>query len=191
MAAYGVVLGGVVVIAAVFVLKAAIFGIRIDDPLPFLFSTGIVASFAALACFFPGWRATLVTPMVAIRDDPGSIWRSARRGALDLVERVSNLIPGSARELSDEVLLEEFVDSSRHAESLRQAIQLSLEALREAVNSVSVRRAVAGAVYDEVHFAGGGVAHGPVARISVSAAADARRSGCVAPLGFRETGAPG
>jgi predicted permease len=137
MAAYGVVVGGVVAIAAVFVLKAAIFGIRIDDPLPFLYSTGIVASFAALACLFPGWRATLVTPMVAIRDDPGSIWRSARRGALDLMGRVSNLIPSPAQELSDEVLQAGFVDSSRQAESLRQAIQLSLAALREAVNSES------------------------------------------------------
>ncbi len=67
-------------IAAVFLLKSEIFGIRIDNPLPFLFSTGIVAGITALACFFPGWRATLVAPMAAIRDDPGSIWSSAHGG---------------------------------------------------------------------------------------------------------------
>ncbi|HLK22425.1 MAG TPA: FtsX-like permease family protein, partial [Bryobacteraceae bacterium] len=133
MAVYGVAAGCVVVVGAVFVLKASIFGIRIDDPLPFLYSTGIVASFAAIACFFPGWRATLVTPMVAIRDDPGSLWRSA----VDFVERVSHLMPGPARELSDNNLLAKFVQSSRQAESLRQAIQLSLDALREAIKSRS------------------------------------------------------
>jgi len=59
----------VVVVAAVFLLKSQILGIRLDDPRPFLYSTGIVAGIAALACFFPGWRATLVAPMAAIRDD--------------------------------------------------------------------------------------------------------------------------
>jgi len=135
MAAYGIAAGGVVVIAAVFVLKSRIFGIRIADPLPFLCSTGIVAGIAALACFFPGWRATLVAPMAAIRDDPGSIWRSAR----GLAKRVSGLIAGSADEaaVSEGALMAEFVDSSRHAESFRQAIQLALEALREAIGCQS------------------------------------------------------
>jgi serine phosphatase RsbU (regulator of sigma subunit) len=135
MAAYGIVIGGVVVIAAVFLLKSEIFGIRIDDPRPFLYSTGIVAGIAALACFFPGWRATLVAPMAAIRDDPGSLWSGAR----GLAKRVSGLIAGSADEaaVSEGALMAEFVDSSRHAESFRQAIQLALEALREAIGCQS------------------------------------------------------
>jgi predicted permease len=57
MAAYGIAAGAVVVVAAVFLLKSQILGIRLDDPRPFLYSTGIVAGIAALACFFPGWRA--------------------------------------------------------------------------------------------------------------------------------------
>jgi serine phosphatase RsbU (regulator of sigma subunit) len=139
MAAYGVAIGGVAVIAAVFLLKSEIFGIRIDGPLPFLYSTGIVAGIAALACFFPGWRATLVAPMAAIRDDPGSIWRSARTGARGLATRVSGLIAGSGDEaaVSEGALMAEFVDSSRHAESFRQAIQLALEGLREAIRCES------------------------------------------------------
>jgi serine phosphatase RsbU (regulator of sigma subunit) len=135
MAAYGIVIGGVVVVAAVFLLKSEIFGIRIDGPLPFLLSTGIVAGIAALACFFPGWRATLVAPMAAIRDDPGSLWSGAR----GLAKRVSGLIAGSPDEaaVSEGALMAEFVDSSRHAESFRQAIQLALEALREAIGCQS------------------------------------------------------
>jgi predicted permease len=139
MAAYGVAIGGVAVVAAMFLLKSAIFGIRIDDVRPFLYSTGIVAGFTALACFFPGWRATLVAPMAAIRDDPGSIWRSARTGALGLAQRVSGLISGAGDEaaVSEGALMAELVDSSRHAESFRQAMQLALEGLREAIHCES------------------------------------------------------
>lgn len=139
MAAYGIALGGVVVIATVFLLKSAIFGIRIDDLRPFLYSTGIVASFTALACFFPGWRATLVSPMVAIRDDTGSIWRSARSGARTFAKRMSLLISSSEDEgaVSEAALMAEFVDSSRHAETFRQAMQLALAALCEAIHCES------------------------------------------------------
>lgn len=138
MAAYGIAIGGVVVIAAVFLLKTAIFGIRIDDPLPFLYSMGIVAGCAALACAFPGWRATLVTPMAAIRDDTGSIWKNARAGAWGLARRVSVLISSSDQALRSEgALMAEFVDSSRNAESFRQAVQLALRALCEALQCQS------------------------------------------------------
>jgi predicted permease len=139
MAAYGIAIGGVVVIAAVFLLKTAIFGIRIDDPLPFLYSMAIVACCAALACAFPGWRATLVTPMAAIRDDSGSIWKNARAGAWGLARRVSVLISNSEDESlrSEGALMAEFVDSSRNAESFRQAVQLALQALCDAIQCES------------------------------------------------------
>jgi hypothetical protein len=139
LAAYGIGLGGVVALAAVLLLKSQIFGIRIDNPLPFLYSTGIVAAITALACFFPAWRASLVSPMVAIRDDPGSLWRSARSGARGIARRVSVLISGAGGDeaVSESALLAEFVDSSRNAESFRQAIQLALAALREAIRAES------------------------------------------------------
>jgi predicted permease len=135
MAGYGIAAGAVVVIAAMFLLQSEIYGIRITGPLPFLLSTGIVAGITALACFFPGWRATLVAPMAAIRDDPGLVWRSAR----GLAKRVSGMIAGSGDEaaVSEGALMADFVDSSRHAESFRQAIQLALEALREAIGCQS------------------------------------------------------
>ena len=139
MAVYGIAIGGVVVVAAVYLLKSQIFGIQVDDLRPFLFSTGIVAAITALACFFPAWRATLVSPMVAIRDDPGSMWRSARTGAWGFTKRVSGLISGSGAEgnVSEGALMADFVDSSRHAESFRQAIQLALAALRDVIHCES------------------------------------------------------
>jgi putative ABC transport system permease protein len=139
MASYGIAIGGVVVVAAVFLLQSQIFGIHVDDLRPFLFSTGIVAAITALACLFPAWRATLVSPMVAIRDDPGSLWKTARTGAWGFTKRVSGLISGSGDEaaVSEGALMAEFVDSSRHAESFRQAMQLALSALREVIHCES------------------------------------------------------
>ena len=139
MAVYGIAIGGVVVVAAVFLLQSQIFGIRVDDLRPFLFSTGIVTAITALACFFPAWRAALVSPMVAIRDDPGSVWKTARTGAWGFTKRVSGLISGSGAEgaVSEGTLMAEFVDSSRHAESFRQAMQLALAALRELIHCES------------------------------------------------------
>ena len=139
MAAYGIAIGGVVVIAAVFLLKTAIFGIRIDDPVPFLYSMAIVAGCTALACLFPGWRATLVTPMAAIRDDSGSIWRNARSGAWRFARRVSVMISSSGDETlpSEGALMAEFVDSSRNAESFLEAVQLALAALCEGIQCES------------------------------------------------------
>ena len=135
MTVYGIAAGGAAVVAAGFLLKSRVFGIRLDDPLPYLYSSGIVGAFTTLACFFPGWRATLLSPMVAIRDDPGSIWQSARAGARGIARRVSELVSGGESSLSEGSLLAGFVDSSRHAESFREAIQLSLEALRDALGS--------------------------------------------------------
>src|SRR5260370_26752753 len=77
MAAYGIGIGGAAIAAAVWLLSARVFGIHIDDPRPFLFSTAAVAGLTAIACFFPAWRATLLSPMVAIRNEPGSTWRGA------------------------------------------------------------------------------------------------------------------
>jgi putative ABC transport system permease protein len=139
MAAYGIAGGAAVAIAAALLLKSEIAGIRIDNAGPFLYSAVIVAAITTLACFFPAWRATLVAPMAAIRDDSESIWRSARTLAKGLApfhrdpKRVSGLISA----VSEGALVAEFVDSSRRAESFREATQLALTALREAIECES------------------------------------------------------
>ena len=133
MTAYGFVIGGIAVLAAAFLLKSQIFAIRVDDPRPFLYAAAIIAGCSALSCLVPGWRATLVSPMVAIRDDPGSITRS-------LATRLSALISSPAQEkaeVSESTLMAEFVDSSRHAESFREAIQTALTALCAAIGCES------------------------------------------------------
>jgi len=126
MAGWGILAGGLAVTGAVLLLKSAVFGITIDDPRPFLFATAAVAGFAALACLFPAWRAMLLTPMVAIRDNAGSLWES-----LSLPRRSEPQREGPAESL----LLAEFVEASREAESFRDAIVKSQGMVREAMNA--------------------------------------------------------
>ncbi len=193
MAALGIAAGAVAVAAMAMLLKSEVYGVRIDEPWPFLYSIGIVGVFTAGACFFPGWRATLVSPMVAIRDDAGSLRESARVFA----KRVSNLLAGSddAKTVSEGELMEEVVDASRRAASFAEAVGSALEALRQAVRCESIvllQRSDDGNFRGEVPASGKslivpaqGVLAWPAAMVSASVAADARRFGCMEPVGGR------
>jgi ABC-type antimicrobial peptide transport system permease subunit len=66
MAAYGAVIGGVAVILSSWAL-IRVFEIADLGALPFAASTVIVAAVTTVASFFPAWRATRLSPMVAIR----------------------------------------------------------------------------------------------------------------------------
>src|SRR4030095_3203890 len=48
--------------------------------LPFAGSTAVVALVGAAAAAVPAWRTTLLSPMVAIREQPPSVWRWTREG---------------------------------------------------------------------------------------------------------------
>src|SRR5258708_3987889 len=135
MAAWGIGSGGVVVIAAAWLLSAKVFGIHIDDPSPFLFSTAAVAGLTALACFFPAWRPTLLSPMVAIRNEPGSTWRGARSRFL----RVARQAAGTDEQAftSESELLAEIAEAGRHANSFAEASRSALERLRQRIGAES------------------------------------------------------
>ena len=62
--------------------------------LPFAGSTAVVALVAAAAAAVPAWRTTLLSPMVAIREQPPSVWRWTR--AADAARR-SRHSPGGRR----------------------------------------------------------------------------------------------
>src|SRR5688500_4790923 len=77
MAVVGVVVGAAAAIVAVMYLGRAL---RIEDigATPFIYSTIVIVAVTLLASSPPAWRASLLSPMVAIRDEPGSMWEAAR-----------------------------------------------------------------------------------------------------------------
>jgi predicted permease len=138
MAAYGVVIGSFAAAAAVWLLVREL---RMDSPgvLPFVLSAAIVASIALASSLFPAWRATLLSPLVAIRNEPGSMWESARQGVSRFFE--SWTAAGAHGEdlppSPDAELMTALVDASRQAAGFREAIRAALDALRANIGAES------------------------------------------------------
>ena len=126
MTAWGIAIGGVAVAGAALLLRSEVFGIAIGSPLPFLDAAAIVVGFATLATAFPAWRATLVSPMTAIRDNAESLWTSLRWRK-----------PAIEVDIDEGVLLAEFVEASRVAVSFREAIARALVKVQGVMNASS------------------------------------------------------
>ena len=69
MAAYGVAIGGSLAIAGTLYL-GRVFQIAEIGPVPFLYSTAVVAGVAFTASLLPAWRAALLSPLLAMRNAP-------------------------------------------------------------------------------------------------------------------------
>jgi putative ABC transport system permease protein len=138
MAFYGIVLGAAVLAAAGLPLSRAL-KVGNLEYLPLAYSSFIVAGVSLAACFFPAWRASLLSPMVAIRDDPHSMWQSARQSIRHAVGQISDVVsrPGDAAALTQGALLAEFTDAARRAKSPAEALQTALARLRERIGAQS------------------------------------------------------
>jgi predicted permease len=138
MAAAGVVIGGVATIGAV-ALIARFFELHDIGWLPFASSTAIVAAVAAAASSFPAWRATQLSPMVAIRDQSRSVWRSARARFKSALHDISESFSSETESptLSDSALLAEFVAAARRAETPAEQIRIALATMRERLGAES------------------------------------------------------
>ncbi len=134
MAGWGIAAGGVAVVVATWLLVRD-FGIHDVGTTSFTYSVAIVAAVTLLACFFPAWRATLLSPMVAIRNEPGSMWQTAQRS---FRSGISFLVShGNAEERPDGILLAEFIDAARNAESFSEALHIALAGLCENIGCES------------------------------------------------------
>jgi predicted permease len=131
MAAYGVVIGLGAAVTATWLL---IRELEIQNPgvLPFVLSAAIVAGIALGASVIPAWRATLLSPLVAIRNEPGSMWESARQGMGRFFENwMADGAHGEDLPASpDAELMTALVEASRQAAGFREAIRAALDALR-------------------------------------------------------------
>ena len=139
MAAYGVAIGCAAAVAATLLLVREL---HMGNPgaLPYVLSAAIVALIALGSSLFPAWRATLLSPLVAIRNEPGSMWESARQGIGRFFEswtadgaRGEDLPPSL-----DAELMTALVEASRQASGFSEAIRAALEALRANIGAQSV-----------------------------------------------------
>ena len=141
MAAYGIVIGSIAAVAASWLL---IREFHIENPgiLPFILSAAIVTGIALASSLFPAWRATLLSPLVAIRNEPGSMWEFFERWTAGA--RGEDLPPSP-----DADMMTALVEASRQAAGFREAIRAALEALRSNVGAQSalLLEGVAGGEY--------------------------------------------
>ena len=103
---------------------------RIQNPgvLPFVLSAAIVGAVALGSSFFPAWWATLLSPMVAIRDDPAAsrTWFAPRPAA-----------PAEVDLAAHANLVSELIEASRRATGYREALTAALDALRGSLGARS------------------------------------------------------
>ena len=125
MAAQGMLIGVLAALGANWLLlrflKLHEFGV-----LPYASSAGLVGSVATFASVFPAWRATLVSPMVAIRNESESLWAIGWRG-LEQSAASEHVETETAPPAS--TLLAGLIDASRRADSFSEALTIALSDL--------------------------------------------------------------
>ena len=134
LAAIAVVGGAIVTLVSVGYVRSAL-DIGNSGAAPFLYSTAIVAAVAFVASSLPASRAAMLSPMVAIRNDPGSMWQAAH-------SRVRRLLADDGEDLGAVPLaavVSEFADAARRAESFPDAVNIALAALRERAGTDFIR----------------------------------------------------
>jgi serine phosphatase RsbU (regulator of sigma subunit) len=142
MLAYGLVIGLVLVLIVTRTspsdeLKNASY------VLPFLIAALLIAALTLAACWFPAWRATTLSPLVAIRSDLHPSWARIPLRYRELGEHFNQTLSQATAHhratpsaISNE-LLAAIVDSSRQAESFAGAMQAALETLCREMNSTA------------------------------------------------------
>ena len=99
--------------------------------LPFAASTAVVGLVAAAAASVPAWRTTLISPMVAMREQGPSVWWWARqrvqRAARDIRHAVG--ADNNVSDVSAADVLTAFVDAARGADSYPGALRAVLASM--------------------------------------------------------------
>jgi len=141
MAGAGIVIGLLVVLTLAHFLAESALNVSINDPRAFTLATLFVIVLTMLACFFPAWRATLVSPLIAIRNEPGSMWQQTRFGFWRVAERLGDFISRVREDYSEtgeSESLAEITEAARHANSFPEALRAALACVREQVRAESL-----------------------------------------------------
>ncbi|HLG56504.1 MAG TPA: SpoIIE family protein phosphatase [Vicinamibacterales bacterium] len=133
LSAAGVALGSLALVGAVMLLRRFL---QVADFgwLPFAASTAVVGLISAAAASVPAWRATLLSPMVAIREQPPSVWLWARLRMQRAARNVRQAVVGGddrGSDVSPADVLTAFVDAARGADSYTGALRAVLASMCE------------------------------------------------------------
>jgi putative ABC transport system permease protein len=109
--------------------------IKLETASPFVWSLLTVVIATALAAMIPAWRASLLSPAIALRDAPESFLRRARIGYWRVAHSVSSAvgIETLTTNTAEAALLAEIAESTRHADSFATAIRTALTIVTERV----------------------------------------------------------
>lgn len=129
MTAVGIGIGGLTAVLSGTYLTR-LFKIGALGPAPFLYSAGIVTAIGIAASLLPAWRASWLSPMVAIRNEPEGMWQLARRHARRAMRAASKSLAGEVAAVPLGTLISEFADTVRRSSSFPEAIQVALATLR-------------------------------------------------------------
>jgi serine phosphatase RsbU (regulator of sigma subunit) len=117
-------------------MESLLFGVQPTDPATLAATTTTIALVAVAACALPAWRAAMVPPMVAMRDQPESMWHSAR---LKVRRSMRELAAGSDLAVTAPGTLTSDIAGAIHrAASFPDAVAVALATLRERVGAQSI-----------------------------------------------------
>ncbi len=122
---YGILIGAVAVAGATEIV-IRYFNVNHLSPIPYVFSVAAIVALALVGSLIPAWRASLLSPMVAIRNETDSVWTSARRTLEQARERIS---AEKAPPPVESTFLTEFIEASRRADSFPELLRVSLREL--------------------------------------------------------------
>jgi putative ABC transport system permease protein len=132
MAAYGALIGGLALLAGASAIGRT-FEVQNLGALPLVASTAIVVIVATAASFFPAWKATQLSPMVAIRNNP-------RSAGLLLRRRLTRALSGASKPdqpAPDAGVLTQLATAARGASSFDEAFSGAMDTLRTTFHASS------------------------------------------------------
>jgi predicted permease len=118
------------------IVESQLFGVGAFDQPTIAAAGSSLAVVAIAAAALPAWRAAMLPPMVAIGDQPESMWQAARVKVRHAIRDLT--APRERPVVAPAALIRELTDLVRGAESFPEALHVALGALRERAGARSI-----------------------------------------------------
>jgi serine phosphatase RsbU (regulator of sigma subunit) len=135
-AGVGIAVGVAAGVVAAPWLTTVLHGVTPADITTLAGATVGLAGVSLAACIVPSGRAAMLSPMVAMREQPESIWRSARRRVRQAVRDIA--VPRDLPAAGAATLAADIGGAIRGSDSFADAVTVALATLRERVGARSI-----------------------------------------------------